>query len=109
MAVYNYTAVDTLGRDKKGSVEAENQEKARDLLKADKLIVLSVEQQSIMTREVSFQIGGKPKVRDLSIFCRQFVSIIESGITVIDAFGNACCADGKQSFEKSDRGSQDSR
>ena len=59
--------------------------KAREQIKADNLIALTITEQSIMTRDVNIQIGGKPKARDMSIFCRQFVSIIEAGITVIDA------------------------
>ncbi len=85
MAVYNYQAIDPSGRDKKGSIEAETLEKARELLKADGLMALSVGEQSLMTRDVNIKIGGKPKARDMSIFCRQFVSIIEAGVTVIDA------------------------
>ncbi len=85
MAAYSYMAVDAAGRDKKGSIEAETPEKARDLLKADGLLVLSVGEQNLMTRDINIQIGGKPKARDLSIFCRQFVSIIDAGVTVIDA------------------------
>ena len=85
MAAFNYVAVDPAGRDKKGSIEAETIDQARAQLKADKLIVLSLGEQSLMTRDLNIQIGGKPKARDLSIFCRQFVSILDAGVTVIDA------------------------
>jgi type IV pilus assembly protein PilC len=85
MAAYNYLAVDRAGRDRKGSIEAETAELAREQLKADGLMVLSVGEQSLLTRDLNISIGGKPKPRDMSIFCRQFVSIIEAGVTVIDA------------------------
>ncbi len=48
-------------------------------------MVLSVGEQSVMTRDLNVSVGGKPKARDLSIFCRQFVGINEAGVTVIDA------------------------
>jgi type IV pilus assembly protein PilC len=85
LAAYAYTAIDKTGKDRKGSVEADSKEKARELLKADGLTTLSLGEQSLMTRDLSFSVGGKPKPRDLSIFCRQFVSIIEAGVTIIDA------------------------
>jgi type IV pilus assembly protein PilC len=85
LAAFNYTAIDSTGKDRKGSVEAENKEKARDMIKAEGLVVLTVGEQSLMTRDLSFNIGGKPKARELSIFCRQFVSIVGAGVTIIDA------------------------
>jgi type IV pilus assembly protein PilC len=85
MAAYNYTAIDKTGKEKKGALEADTKEKARDLLKADGLTALTVSEQSLMTRDINLNIGGKPKPRDMSIFCRQFVSIVGAGVTIIDA------------------------
>lgn len=85
MAAYNYTAIDKTGKEKKGALEADTKEKVRDLLKADGLTALTVSEQSLMTRDINLNIGGKPKPRDMSIFCRQFVSIVGAGVTIIDA------------------------
>lgn len=85
MAAYSYTAVDKAGKEKKGSIDADSKDKARDLLKSDGMTVLTVTEQSLLTRDININIGGKPKPRDLSIFCRQFVSIIGAGVTIIDA------------------------
>ena len=85
MAAYSYTAIDKAGRDRKGSVEAETKEKVRELLKLDGLMALTISEQSLMTRDINIDIGGKPKARDMSIFCRQFVSIVGAGVTIIDA------------------------
>ena len=85
MAAYSYTAIDKVGRDRKGSVEAETKEKAREQLKLDGLMALTISEQSLMTRDINLNIGGKPKPRDMSIFCRQFVSIVGAGVTIIDA------------------------
>jgi type IV pilus assembly protein PilC len=46
---------------------------------------LTISEQSLMTRDININIGGKPKARDMSIFCRQFVSIVAAGVTIIDA------------------------
>lgn len=85
MAAYSYTAVDRTGRDRRGTVEAESKEKAREILKSNGLTALTLGEQSLMTKDININVGGKPKPRDLSIFCRQFVSIISAGVTIIDA------------------------
>lgn len=85
MASFSYTAVDRTGRDRKGSIAADTKEKARELLKTEGLMPLSVSEQSLMTKDININIGGKPKARDMSIFCRQFVSIVSAGVTIIDA------------------------
>jgi type IV pilus assembly protein PilC len=85
LAAFSYTAVDRTGRDRKGSVEADTKEKARESLKSDGLMPLTISEQSLMTRDININIGGKPKARDMSIFCRQFVSIVAAGVTIIDA------------------------
>ena len=85
MAAFSYSAIDKAGRDRKGSIEADNRDKARELLKLDGLTALVINEQNLMTRDLNITIGGKPKARDMSIFCRQFVSIIGAGVTIIDA------------------------
>lgn len=85
MASYGYTAIDDAGREIKGSMEAETAEKVKNELKAQGLIPLAVEEQSMLTKDVSIQIGGKPSIRDLSVFCRQFVSMTRAGVTILEA------------------------
>lgn len=85
MPTYSYTAVNSAGKERKGSIQTDSQEKVRELLKADGLVLLAVGEQGLMTRDITFKIGGKPKARDMSIFCRQFVSIVSAGVTIIDA------------------------
>jgi type IV pilus assembly protein PilC len=85
LAAYSYTAIEKSGKERKGTIEAESKEKARESLKADGLVTMSISEQSLLTREINMSVGGKPKARDMSIFCRQFVSIINAGVTIIDA------------------------
>ena len=84
MAIYNYKIVDSNGKNKKGTVEATSEEKATDKLRAEGFTVLSVKEQGVMDKDISF--GGKRvSNRDLSVFCRQFVSILNAGVTIITA------------------------
>lgn len=39
----------------------------------------------MLTKDINIDIGGAPKPRDLSVFCRQFVSMTKAGVTIIDA------------------------
>ena len=85
MASYGYEAFNAAGKQVKGSIEADSIEKARSDLKNQGMIVMELKEQSILTRDINMDIGGKPKVRDLSVFCRQFVSMIRAGVTILDA------------------------
>lgn len=85
MASYGYEAIDASGKTVKGSIEADNIDKARSDLKGQGLTVMNVKEQSIFTKDINIEIGGKPKARDLSVFCRQFVSMIRAGVTILDA------------------------
>ena len=85
MTSYGYEAIDAAGKSVKGSIEADNIDKARSDLKSQGLTVMVLKEQSILTRDLNIDIGGKPKARDLSVFCRQFVSMIRAGVTILDA------------------------
>ncbi len=85
MASYGYVAIDDLGKEVKGSIEADSEEKAKKELKAKGLIVLSFAEQNILTRDLDADFSAKPNSRDLSVFCRQFVSITKAGVPILDA------------------------
>lgn len=85
MASFSYVIVDQMGKEKRGSMEGDNEEKVKSALKADGLIPLSVKEQSLLTKDLSFEVGGGVKPRDLSVFCRQFASILSAGVTIISA------------------------
>ena len=54
-------------------------------LKAEGLIPVSVREQGALNKEIDFSIGKKVKPRDLSVFCRQFVSITQAGVPMKEA------------------------
>ena len=85
MPGFSYVAVDKRGKEKRGSLEAETREKALEQLKAEGLIPVSVREQGALNKEIDFSIGKKVKPRDLSVFCRQFVSITQAGVPMKEA------------------------
>ena len=86
MAEYIYTAVGPDGKKKKGRVEAKTKEMAVANLKQEKNTVLNITEAGGLTKRVNFSFGKKVKARDFSVFCHQFVSIIQAGVTIVEAF-----------------------
>lgn len=85
MAVYGYEALNSAGKEIKGSVEADNIEAARQVLKKQGIQVISIKPQSALTKDINIKVGGYPKPRDMSVFCRQFVSMTKAGVTISEA------------------------
>lgn len=82
MAQYNYRAMDKSGKSKKGTIEAVNEDKAKERLRTEGLIIQDLKEQS----SGGIKLGSKKvKDRDLAVFCKQFVSILNAGVTIITA------------------------
>ncbi len=86
MAEFVYTAVGPDGKKKKGHIEAKTKEMAVANLKQEKNTVLNIEEAGGLARKINFSFGKKVKSRDFSVFCHQFVSIIQAGVTIVEAF-----------------------
>jgi type IV pilus assembly protein PilC len=76
--------VDKSGKEKKGNINAQTKEEAVIRLKSDGFTVISVEKANALTKELDLSIGGSIKPRDLSVFCRQFISMVNAGVTILD-------------------------
>lgn len=81
MAQYNYKAMDKNGKAKKGSIEAVTVDKAKEKLKSEGLIVQEIKEQGIAKAGR----GKKVKDKDLAVFCKQFASVLNAGVTIISA------------------------
>ncbi len=85
MATYKYQITDKYGKDKKGTLEAASPEAATAKLKGDGAVVRSVrEVTSIDDAAWNITIGNPVKMKDITLFCRQFYSILNAGVTVVD-------------------------
>ena len=82
MAQYNYRVMDKNGKAKKGTVEAVNEDKAREKLKSEGYIIQEIKEQGAGARKIG---GKKVKDQDLAVFCKQFVAILNAGVTIIAA------------------------
>ena len=86
MPSYKYTAYTKEGKEKKRSIEADDKDAAVKLIKAEGNTPIKIEEEGLMDKDLNFSFGGKKATsRDLSIFCRQFVSISKAGVSIVDA------------------------
>lgn len=85
MPGYSYVAVDQRGKEKKGKIDAENRDAVAQQLKKDGLFPVEIKEQGILNKDIDLSIGKKVKPRDLSVFCRQFVSITQAGVPMKEA------------------------
>lgn len=90
MAVFGYEVIDKAGKITKGSIDADSIEMAKVDLKRQGMTLLNITEQTVLTRDLDIDIGGKPTPRDLSVFCRQFVSMTRAGVTIVEAMKMLC-------------------
>ena len=87
METFSYKAVDASGKDVKGAVEAESRDEAARKIKEQGFTPVSIAKQGALDKDVNVSFLGKKKIpaRDMSVFCRQFASILKAGVSVINA------------------------
>lgn len=90
MAAFGYEALNGANKTIKGSVEADTIEQARMELKKQGYNVLDIKPQSAFTKDLNIKIGGYPQARDMSIYCRQFVSMSKAGVTLVETLKMLC-------------------
>jgi type IV pilus assembly protein PilC len=79
MPTFAYTARTLSGELKTGTMETTSRDEVVTQLRRQKLIVVKVDQQQAPKR------GGKIKTRDIVIFTRQFSTMINSGLPLVQA------------------------
>ena len=85
MPTFQYEAIDSSGKTVKGTFVGDTVDAVKAELKRQNLTPMSIGNQSALNKDLNIDIGGKPKTRDLSVFCRQFVSMFKAGVSMIDA------------------------
>lgn len=90
MQTFHYVAKNWNGETSEGRCSAADRSEALEKLRAQDLFVISIKEQSAAQRiglsqsGFSFKLGrGKPKSRDFMVFCRQFTTMLQSGINVL--------------------------
>jgi type IV pilus assembly protein PilC len=81
MASFTYTARDAKGQLQSAILEAPSREEAISQLKKQRLNVIKIDEQTKKKK------GGKVSMRDIVIFTRQFSTMINSGLPLVQAMG----------------------
>lgn len=85
MAKYKYLITNKYGKEKRGTMEATSRENAMEKLKNDGSVVLELsEVADLANASWNITIGNPVKKKDITIFCKQFYSVLTAGVTVID-------------------------
>ena len=85
MPGYIYKAIGQDGKEKKGNIQATSEEQALMKIKGDGLIPVEVTPENLLNKDLNIEIGGKITPRDYCVFCRQMVSILSAGVSIINA------------------------
>jgi len=85
LSIYYYTGRTKKGDNIKGTMEAETSGEVVLALKRQDIFPIKVEKNITSKREIKFTIFKKKiKTKDIAIFCRQFHTIVSSGISLIE-------------------------
>ena len=84
MSTYVFKAIDLVGVQSKGEVEAESKQSVNDQLKSRGLIVLDIAEKR-GSKEIKLPWGNRVKAADLTIMTRQLSTMVSSGMTILRA------------------------
>jgi len=85
MPVYQSTVRDTTGAVRTGTSEAENQDILKKRLQEQGFAVSDLKQTAAGKKKNAGGGFGRVKLKDLSIFCRQFSTMIDAGVSLVRA------------------------
>lgn len=85
MATYKYEIVKPNGKSKKGTIEAKDEESAKNQLRSDGSFLIACSKASALESDIQISIGSPVKGQEMSVFFRQMQSVIHAGVTIIDA------------------------
>lgn len=89
MSAYHYTALNNLGREQKGVIEAESEKQARQLLRNKALIPLHIRAQANKSEgkenKTLFNRTRGLSSKDLALITRQFATLLSAGLPVEEA------------------------
>jgi type IV pilus assembly protein PilC len=83
MPMFEYTARAPSGQIQKGQLDAPSKDEVSAYLRKNRLILVSVREQP---KQITFSFGGKRiKTRDIVIFTRQFATMINAGLPLVQS------------------------
>ncbi|MCT4621528.1 MAG: type II secretion system F family protein [Marinisporobacter sp.] len=84
MPTYKYKAISKLGEKLEGTYTAKNKNEVISMLRQNQNIPVKIEELIEKKDILSFDSLKKVKVKDIAIFCRQFYTMLNAGVTVLN-------------------------
>ncbi|MCR5692211.1 MAG: type II secretion system F family protein [Eubacterium sp.] len=85
MARFKYVITDKYGKEKRGVTESISRDQAIANLTAEGSVVMEIhEAASLDDAAWNITIGNPVKKKDITVFCKQFASILNAGVTLIE-------------------------
>ena len=87
MAVYKYVGRDVLNRRRRGLIEAETADDARELLLGRGVVVVEKlsEDKSLLQKSIDFSFLNRVSLKDILIFTRQLYAMVHAGIPLVQS------------------------
>ena len=87
MAIYTYVGRDVLDRRRKGKIEADNEELARELLFSRGIVRIEKlkEDKPFFKTELDFSFLNRVTLKDILVFTRQLYAMVHAGIPIVTA------------------------
>lgn len=89
MATFLFQAKTPDGKMVKGQVQAKDDAEARVRLRAQKLVPMRIERKggagALAPKKAGFSVGGSVTAKELQVFTRQFATLINSGVPVVQS------------------------
>lgn len=82
MAKFRYRAINPEGEKVEGSHEADSKDEVIDFISGNGYYPLKVEE-VLESANISFNFSKKVKLKDLSVFCRQFYTMLNAGVPIL--------------------------
>lgn len=82
MAKFKYRVMNTDGEKIEGSYEADSKDEVIDFISGNGYYPLKVEE-VIESTNIRINFNGKVKLKDLSVFCRQFYTMLNAGVPIL--------------------------
>lgn len=81
MAIFKYKAINSEGQRIEGSQSADSESQIREMLLSNQYYPLSIEKENSKSKK-SFSFNSKVKLKDITVFCRQFYVMLDSGLSI---------------------------
>jgi type IV pilus assembly protein PilC len=84
MATYKYEAITNEGKPLKGTYNAKDKEEVISMLRENRYYPVNIEKGEEEKDIRDLKIFSRVKIKDIAVFCRQFYTMLNAGVTIIN-------------------------